>query len=328
MTQLLITNCLGTFIIQNKKITDKILFKQREDFNHQKIIAQHEAQLLKKHPQAKKEAFFVFPQAKEYLEKLYNTNIAIAREACKNAVKKEHYVMQAVETIQDIERTLNPLVKRVRQWYSLYCPEVNESVANHEAFIKLIITKKKAELLKEFHMSSSMGAEMSAADLAPLHNLAEQIDIIYQQKQAMEEYIEKSLHDIAPNLAAVAGSLLAAELLAKVGSLEKLAKMPASTVQVIGAEDAMFRHLRKQGRCPRHGIIIKHSLLAGAKEEFHGKIARKIAAAISLAVKVDYFKGDAYKGYELREKLDKNIEGIIKSVNTKKMEKTRTDKAL
>jgi nucleolar protein 56 len=318
MTQLLVTNCLGTFIIQNKKITDKIFFKEAKDFTNQKLIVQHEVQLVKKHPTAKKEAFFVFPQAKEYLEKFYSTNIAIAKQACKDAVKKEHYVMQAVETIQDIERTLHPLVKRVRQWYSLYCPEVNESIANHEAFIKVIITKKKAELLKEFHLYSSMGAEMSAADLAPLQHLAEQIHGIYVQKQAMEEYIEKALHDIAPNLAAVAGPLLAAELLAKVGSLEKLAKMPASTVQVIGAEDAMFRHLRKQGRCPRHGIIIKHPLLAGAKEELHGKIARKIAAALSLAAKLDYFKGDAYKGYELREKLDSGVATIVNRKRTSK----------
>ncbi|MEK6867765.1 MAG: hypothetical protein AABX98_02990, partial [Nanoarchaeota archaeon] len=61
-----------------------------------------------------------------------------------------------------------------------------------------------------------------------------------------------------------------------------------------------------------HGIIVKHQLLAGAKEEYHGKIARKIAGAISLAVKVDYFKGDQYKGYELREKLDKQVEEIVK----------------
>src|SRR3989338_5668144 len=310
MTQLLVTNCLGTFIIQNKKITDKILFKHSEDFNNQKLIAQHETQLLKKHPEAKKEIFFVFPQTREFLGKFYEANIAIAKQACKDAVRKEHYIMQAVETIKDIERTLNPLVKRVRQWYSLYCPEINESVANHEAFITLIITKKKTELLKEFHMNSSMGAEMSAADLAPLHHLAEQINVMYTQKLAMEEYIEKSLHDIAPNLSAVAGPLLAAELLAKVGSLEKLAKMPASTVQVIGAEDAMFRYLRNQGRCPRHGVIIKHSLLAGAKEEYHGKIARKIAAAISLATKVDWFKGDQYQGYGLKEKLEKSVEEI------------------
>ncbi len=311
MTQILVTNCLGVFIIQDNQIIDRILFKEITDYQNKKQVEQYEQQLLKKHPNAKKETSFVFPRSKEFLKKFWEINIAVAKQACKDAVRKEHFIMQAVASIQDIEKAVNPLVKRCREWYALHCPEVNEKVANHEAFIEIITTKKKQEILDEFNITTTMGADVASIDLDPLEHFAQQIKVLYGFKKQLEEYIEKALHDIAPNLLAVAGPVLAAELLLHAGSLEKLGKMPASTIQLLGAENALFLHLKKQGNCPRHGIIVKHPLLAAAKSEYHGKVARKLAGKLSIAARLDRFHGDKYKGFELREKLDKDVAQLV-----------------
>src|SRR3989338_4932406 len=153
MNQRVVTNCLGVFIIQDNQITDRILFKERTDYQNKKQVEQYEQQILKKHPEAKKETTFTFPQEKEFLKKFWEINIAVAKQACKGAVRKEHFIMQAVASMQDIEKAVNPLVKRCREWFALYCPEVNEKVANHEAFIEITITKSKQEILDEFNIA-------------------------------------------------------------------------------------------------------------------------------------------------------------------------------
>ena len=310
MTQLLVTNCVGTFIIHNKKIEDKILFKGPEDFHNIHLVEQQENNLLKKHPKAEKTTNYIFPQSKELLPYFETYTREIAKTACQHAVKKEHLVIQAVETMTDIEKAVNPIVKRLRQWYSLYCPELSEQVDKHEAFVTILLTKEREEILKELEVKNTMGIDLSKVDLAPIQQLAREVKSLYEMKAAMEAYIETTLHDIAPNISAVSGSTLAAELLSYAGSVERLALMPSSTIQMLGAENALFQFMRGQGRSPKHGIIIKHALLASAKERYHGKIARRISGAISLAAKMDYFKGDVYKGYELREKLEKQVSEI------------------
>lgn len=311
MTQIVVTNCIGVFVIENNQIIDRMLFKEITDYQNKKQVEQYEQQLLKKHPTAKKETNVVFPQSKEFLKRFWEINIAVAKQACKDAVRKEHFIMQAVASMEDIEKAVNPLVKRCREWYALYCPEVNEKVANHEAFIEMVTTKTKEEMLAELSVTQTMGADIASVDSDPMAQFAAQIKILYGFKKQLEEYIEKALHDLAPNLLAVAGPVLAAELLLHAGSLEKLGKMPASTIQLLGAENALFLHLKKQGNCPRHGIIVKHPLLASAKSEYHGKVARKLAGILSIAARLDRFHGDQYKGFALREKLDKDVAMLV-----------------
>ena len=311
MTQVLITNCIGIFIVQNKKIADKILFRHLEDFKNQKHIAQQEAQLLKKHSAAKKTTFFIFPQHREFLQKFFEINLEQAKKACKAAVRKEHLVMQASDAIKDIEKAINPLVKRVQEWYALYCPEAVEAVKNQEAFIRLILSKDRKEILKEQQISFSIGADIVQKDVDIIYALATKIQILQAEKISLEMYIDGALHDIAPNLSALAGPLLAAELIAKTGSLQKLAAMPSSTIQMLGAENALFRFMRGQGRCPKHGIIVNYPLLANAKAKNKGKIARRFAGALARAAKVDYFKGDPYVGYKFKEHFERDVAELL-----------------
>ena len=310
MVETIVTNCIGTFVLQNKKVIAKILFKNSLDFMNSDFVSQHEVQMQKKYPAAKIAKEYIFPEMKEYLQQFQVIAIELAKKSCRESVTKQHLVIQAVEAITALDKTTNPLIKKLREWYALYCPEAVESIGNHESFVHLILTKSKEELLAEFHKTESMGADFSQIDLAPLKVYAKRIQEMYNEKKELELYIEQAMQDIAPNLTAVAGHILAAELLARARSLERLAYMPSSTIQMLGAENALFRYLKKQGRCPRHGVIITHPLLASAKNPVHGKIARKIASAVSIAAKIDHFRGDSYTGYGLREKLEKDVKKI------------------
>jgi nucleolar protein 56 len=229
------------------------------------------------------------------LQKLRNKDIAAAKAACKAAIKKEHLIIQAVLAIKDIEQTCNMLAKRCREWYCLYWPEKEHEIRDHAALMGIILTGQRKDSL--------MGADISNIDQQPMKDFAQKIHMLYKEKEILEEYIEKTMQDCCPNTAALAGATLAGELLAIAGSLKKLACMPASTIQLLGAEKALFRHVQKHGSSPKHGVIINHPLVGGKKDR--GKRARTLAAAISKTAKVDYFHGDAYYGYTVREELEK-----------------------
>ncbi|MBI5072594.1 hypothetical protein HZA99_02130 [Candidatus Woesearchaeota archaeon] len=312
MSEILITNCVGTFVLKGKQIEDKRFFKSAEEFHNQKIIAENEKQLLAKYPNAKKPANVIFPQHKEFLSKFYVYHIEHAKKMCKEAIRKEHLIMQAGAAIKDMEKVINPLAKRLQEWYALYCPELNEFARDQEEFVVAVLTKKKEDILLEQHIPVSMGAEIAAADRAMMESLAVQLQHLFAEKRSIESYIEKALQDTATNLSIVAGPTLAAELLGEAGSLERLAKMPASTIQMIGAENALFRYMRGQGRCPKHGMIINHPLLANTKASQRGRVARRLAGVIALAAKVDYFKGDPYVGYKLKEHLELNVAELLR----------------
>ncbi|HDJ25954.1 MAG TPA: C/D box methylation guide ribonucleoprotein complex aNOP56 subunit, partial [Candidatus Bathyarchaeota archaeon] len=132
---------------------------------------------------------------------------------------------------------------------------------------------------------------------------------LYSMRRSLERYIDAVMEEIAPNLKAVAGALLGARLISLAGGLEKLAKMPSSTVQVLGAEKALFRALRTGGKPPKHGVIFQHYYVKGSKRWQRGKIARALAGKISMAARIDAFSG-RYIGDQLKAELDRRVEEI------------------
>ncbi len=231
------------------------------------------------------------------LQKLRDRNIVEAKAACKDAVRKEHYISAAIEAIKTMEQTLNYLVNRCRLWYALYDPETEHTIQNNEELMALVAKDKKK-------MVSMMGADLSKVDREPIIQLAWHIGQLYKENETLELYVEKTVLSLAPNTAAVAEPKIAAALIAHAGSLKNLAFLPASTIQILGAEQAFFRFKQQHGRCPKHGVLIHHPFVVKAKIHDKGKKARSLAAAISKAAKMDYFGKDEYYGYKLREKLE------------------------
>ena len=153
-----------------------------------------------------------------------------------------------------------------------------------------------------------MGAKLEAADEAILKSFSESVSSLYERKRQIETYIESSMELTAPNLNLIAGPMLGARLISVAGSLEKLASFPSSSIQVIGASKALFKHLRARAPSPKHGIIYSHPLINTAPWWIRGKIARALAAKLSLAARIDFYSGK--KDPSLSEKLEIKIQQI------------------
>lgn len=142
--------------------------------------------------------------------------------------------------------------------------------------------------------------------IEPLENT---FNTVNREIKRLEEQIDCDMEKIAPNVSVLAGSLIGARLISLSGSLEKLALFPASTVQILGAEKALFRFKKEGGRPPKHGVIFQHQLVNKSSHGSRGKIARILAAKISIASKADAFtKRDISK--ELIHDLKKRVDEI------------------
>jgi nucleolar protein 56 len=233
-------------------------------------------------------------------EKYYKLNLEETKRKLKESVKSDNFILQTVNNIDEISRVCNILVKRLREWYELYNPEFSRKITDHEKFVELIVSGKDKK------QKNSMGAELGKEDLEPMMKIAKELDSLYKFRDKQKEYLEKIMQKNNPNLTAVAGYLIGAKLISLAGDLRRLVMFPASTVQLLGAEKALFRHMRTGARSPRHGIIVNHPLISGAPQKEHGKRARALADKISLAAKVDYFKGK-FIGDKLKKELDERF---------------------
>jgi len=235
-------------------------------------------------------------------------------------------VAQAVQALDDLDRTINLLMSRTREWYGVHFPELDRLVDKHETYARLIINLGNREsftvenLRKEDIPAAkadgiaktaekSMGADLSENDLEQIRLLCGDILKLYELRQSMENYLDKTMEQVAPNTKALVGSLLGARLIAVSGGLMNLARRPASTIQVLGAEKALFRSLKTGTRPPKHGMIFQHTLLHDAKRWQRGKIARALAGKVAIAVRADAF-GRRDISDRLKADLDKRIEEI------------------
>jgi len=266
-------------------------------------------------------------QAEEIHEWLHKVSMEITKIRVRKAAEKRDLVVaQAIQTVDDLDKTLNLFVSRAREWYGLHFPELDPLVEKHETYIRLVanlgrrenfikenlaaegLPKDKAPKIAEA-AQKSMGAELEDEDLDQLRTMCKNTQALYDIRHSLESYVDSTMDEIAPNIRALAGSLLGARLIALAGGLKNLAKMPSSTIQVLGAERALFRALRSGARPPKHGIIFQHTLFHEAKRWQRGKIARALAGKLAIAARIDAFSGK-YVGDDLGADLERRIREI------------------
>ncbi len=243
------------------------------------------------------------------------------------AAKPDLQVIQSVQALDEIDRTLNNVEARVREWYGLHFPELDRIMDSPESYVNLVakfgrrdsVTKEGLEKLNfpaekiEKILSSaerSRGSDLRDEDLQRILDLAEEAVRMSGIRDRLNKHVEQTMSQIAPNVTAVAGATIGARLIAKAGGLDKLARRPASTIQVLGAEKALFRALRTGARPPKHGLLFQHQAVHTAPRWQRGKIARSLAAKIAIAARIDYYRGTSESG--LKENLDKRFEEIRK----------------
>ena len=160
-----------------------------------------------------------------------------------------------------------------------------------------------------------MGAELEDFDLAVLQSFCNLMLELYKFREKSDAYVGDVLKEVAPNMTAIVGAPLSARLISIAGSLQNLAKMPASTLQVLGAEKALFRSLKTGARPPKHGVIFQHAAIHQAPRWQRGKIARALSGKLTIAARIDAFKGD-FMGDKLRDTVNKKIEQIKERYKT------------
>ncbi len=223
---------------------------------------------------------------------LREKNIQETKKDVSQAFDKSHLIIHAVNTINEIDMTINLLGKRFFEWFSLYNPELAYEVQDYSSLASASLEHQKG--------INSMGMDFSDEDSTQILSLATKIQLLSQERIELTQYIETLLIEIAPNVQAVAGTMIAAKLLDRAGSLKSLMMMPYSTVQTLGAEKALFKHMRnKKIRPPKHGLILQHPYVAKSKAQDRGKAARLLAERISMAARIDYFKGE-FQGDRLK----------------------------
>ncbi|MBI3037123.1 hypothetical protein HYY73_05250 [Candidatus Woesearchaeota archaeon] len=248
--------------------------------------------------------------AEEEFKKLRGIVISFTKKAVSESVSDDNLIIQASSSIGDINRAISLLIKRVREWYELYCPEFSAATQNHEEFISEILVGSKAELLKKLKISEkdSMGAPLSKGDVDRILAFAATVKGLYDSRDSLVKYLESVMKRHCLNIAAVAGPSTGAELIAQAGSLQRLAMLPSSTIQLLGAERELFRHLKdKRQKPPKAGILQGHPLVTSAPKQQQGRIAKLLADKISIAARVDYFKGK-FVGDSLLSDLKKQLQ--------------------
>jgi len=262
----------------------------------------HEEEKRQKHP---------IPDNKElkhFLSHLKNErafareeNILLTRQQISESVKADLLITNTVAAIEETDKVINLLSRRIREWYALYDPELEHSFKDHHAFVEAITTRtnERAE--------NTMGGTLSDEDLHTIKEQAEIINGLFLQREKLVSYLDILMQQHAPNMKHIAGAMIGGKLISLAGSLERLSRLPSGTVQLLGAETALFKHLRnKKIPPPKHGIIFNHLLMQRSHPRMHGKVARLLADKISIAVKIDYFKGD-YKADELYAQIERKL---------------------
>jgi nucleolar protein 56 len=205
-------------------------------------------------------------------------NIELTIKDIEKAITKDNIIIYTIHTIDEITKCINKLTVSLRERYGIYAPLTSR--LREEDFLKKTENMKKEE----------MGIDLTKEDLNSISQVLEEIKNLQRLNEKQTKYIENLMKEICPKTMDIATPLITARLIDHAGSLKKLAELPSSTIQVLGAEKALFRHLKSKAKAPKFGIIFAHQNITNSENK--GKAARQLSASISLAAKMDYFKDE------------------------------------
>ncbi len=252
-----------------------------------------------------------FKSNKEFLSFLNEVYRCLASINLKRKFsEKELSIIKVQAAIEETEKILNLLISKIRDLYGVHFPELNSLVKSHMLYAKIIakIGLRKnfsEERLKEVGVQnkglsskimslsrSSVGAEIDGGLMENIRKLAQSWLDLHTVLSGLKNKLEEDLMEVSPNLLRIAGLTVSAKLLSITGGLNRLAMLPSSKIQVLGAEKALYKHLKGKGKPPKHGVIFLHPLVRKAKKSDRGRISRVLANKIAIAARIDAFKGE------------------------------------
>ncbi len=230
-------------------------------------------------------------------------SLIFAKRTMKGSIGRDRLLMQAAGALENLNETAGLFLERLKEWYSLHYPELNVS---QKEMLNKVLDYGNRENFPGF--AESVGVDLTEEDEAALKSFATAAKNITTARTELEKYVKETVREIAPNFSSLIEPVLGAKFISLAGGMEKLARMPASTIQLLGAEKALFRHLKKQGKSPKYGILYQDTRIQGAPADKKGKIARTISAKLMLAARIDFYSG------RFEEKLKKELDEELKAV--------------
>ncbi|KAF0887874.1 hypothetical protein E2562_004078 [Oryza meyeriana var. granulata] len=257
-----------------------------------------------------------------------------------NVNRVDNMVIQAIFLLDTLDKDINSFSMRVREWFSWHFPELVKIVNDNYIYAKLADhIKDKSELAEKDiptladligdedkakevveAAKASMGQDLSEVDLMNVKQFAKRVMNLSEYRKNLYEYLVTKMNDIAPNLTSLIGEVVGARLISHAGSLSNLAKCPASTLQILGAEKALFRALKTRGNTPKYGLIFHSSFIGRASTKNKGRMARYLANKCSIASRIDCYSESATSvfGQKLREQVEERLDFYDKGVAPRK----------
>lgn len=226
-----------------------------------------------------------------------------------NVHRSDNMIIQSIALLDQLDKDINTFSMRIREWYSYHFPELVKIVSDNYLFAKVAhfikdrksLSQESLEGLEEIVMDSekaqaiidaskmSMGMDISVIDLLNIEMFAKRVVNLSEYRHQLSEYLHSKMANVAPNLQSLIGDQVGARLISKAGSLTNLAKYPASTVQILGAEKALFRALKTKSNTPKYGLLFNSSFIGRANAKNKGRISRFLANKCSIASRIDCF---------------------------------------
>ena len=251
-----------------------------------------------------------------------------------NVNKVDNMIIQSIALLDQLDKDINTFAMRAREWYSWGFPELANIIKDHALYSRLLLviqdktdlTDKKIDDIKTLVMddgllqqiikacNSSFGQDLSSADIVSISAFAKKVVDLFEYRTELSKYLQERMHGVAPNLSALIGELVGARLIAHAGSLTNLSKCPASTVQILGAEKALFRALKKKGNTPKFGLLYHSSFIGRAQTQFKGRVSRFLANKCTIASRIDCFSeqeqvSDVF-GRAMKEQVEERLNNL------------------
>lgn len=262
-------------------------------------------------------------------EQLKQTSLGLAHNLNRYKLKfspdkVDMMVVQAVALLEDLDKEINKYAMRAREWYGWHFPELAKIVNDNLLYAKIVLAAKTRFNVRDTDFSDfleeeleqkvkdaamvSMGTEIAEEDIENICRLCSEVVAASKYRETLSAYLSSRMQTIAPNLTTMVGEQIGARLIQKAGSLLSLAKYPSSTVQILGAEKALFRALKQRQATPKYGILYNAQVVTKAAAPNKGTMSRVLAAKTSLSARIDSFgEGDNAPALEYRSKVEERL---------------------
>ena len=243
--------------------------------------------------------------------------------------RQDKPIVQSIYLIDLLDKDINSFCMRIKEWFGWHFPELGKIVKDNYLYLRLVrlikerrnLITNKEELVPKMDeitldpevtkaicdaAAISMGSDISEGDLLNIKFFSEKVDSLVRYREDLSNYLKDKMKKLAPNTSALVGEVVSARLISHAGSLSALAKYPASTIQILGAEKALFRALKTRSKTPKYGLLYNSSFIGKAKAKNKGKISRYLANKLAMCSRIDYFSNDRFDEYgnELKKQIE------------------------